>query len=175
MSRKIKKALMSTLLLGLVFFGTLGNVNAQIEKYEALYVYNISRYVEWSESFNSDAFVIGIVGNNPELKRSLEEVTKSKNIQGKKVTVKYVTSPSQGGGCNIVFVSKGSEGKINSYRSVSPNSLVISESKGGLYKGSDLNFFLDGEKLKFELSQANIDKKSLNVSGSLVKLAAKVI
>lgn len=151
------------------------SANAQMAKFEALYLYNISRYVEWPASFNAGNFVIGVVGNNPELIENLKAISGSKTIQGKKVIIKPVSSSSQGSNCHILFFSKGTESKLASYKSVAKNSLLISESNGGLKKGADLNFFIANEKLKFELSKGNIDAKQLNVSTSLVQLAAKVI
>lgn len=175
MKIKVNSFIGLTLLLTILALGSSTNVSAQMEKFEALYVYNISRYVEWPTNFNTDAFVIGIVGNNNDLIDNLENIAGSKSIQGKKVIIKNISSPTQGSACNIVFFSKGSEAKMASYKAVSTNSLFLSESKGALTKGSDLNFIIVGGKLKFELSKSNIADKPLNVSTSLVQLASNVI
>lgn len=169
------KIFISGLLLFIGGFMLQANINNQMAKFEALYMYNISRYVEWPASFNSNIFVIGVVGNNTDLIESLEGVAGTKTIQGKKVVIKQITSPAQGKGCNIIFFSKGAESKMVSYRSATTSSLFISESNGALSRGSDVNFFIQGDKLKFELSKASIGKKSLNVSNSLLELASKVI
>lgn len=151
------------------------NANAQMAKFEALYLYNISRYVEWPASFNSSNFVIGVVGYNPDLIDNLKAIAGSKTIQGKKVIIKPISSVSQGSSCHILFFSKGSESKLASYKEASKNSLLITKANGSLKRGADLNFFVANDKLKFELSKGNIESKQMNISTSLVQLAAKVI
>lgn len=171
---KTKKIFISALLLFVATFMLKANTN-EMAKLEALYVYNISRYVEWPASFNSNSFVIGIVGNNTELLESLKGIAASRTIQGKKIVLKQITAPSQGKECHILFFSEGFENRIGAYRTSTTSSLFISESNGALSRGSDLNFFVHGTKLKFELSKASIDKKSINISTSLLELASKVI
>lgn len=148
--------------------------NAQMAKFEALYLYNICRYVEWPASSSSGEFVIGLVGNNAELEANLKAISKSKTIQGRPVVVKSINSPSQGSSCHIVFFSNSAEGQIASYMPVTRNALLASESDGAIEMGSDINFFLDGNKLKFDMSNTNLSKKNLRVSADLKQLAASV-
>ena len=174
MLRKTKKPYFIALVL---FFSVFMNTNlkAQISKYQALYIYNICRYVEWPTDFNSSQFVIGIVGKNAELKTSLTKILHNKKIQNKKVIIKVITTPSQSAGCNIVFFSKGKEIQINTFVSSSTNSLFFSESVKAINKGSDINFFIDGSKLKFDLNNTNLSKKQLKLSMELKQLATNII
>lgn len=148
--------------------------NAQIAKFEALYIYNICRYIEWPPSFVSREFVIGVVGQNNELVEQLEGLAASRNIQNKKVKVKYISSDSEVNTCHIVFFTEGSEDKIASYMFRGKKALFMSESDNGLDNGSDINFFMSDSKLKFALSRTNVIKKDINVSGELEQLAAEV-
>ncbi len=167
-----RKKILIVVLVGL--FLQIHNAWGQKGKFEAMYIYNICRYVEWPSGFANNMFTIGVVGKNTELKSSLESISKSKTIQGKKVTIKEVSSPANASDCNIVFFSLGSEKSISDYLSSSSNYLICSERAGNMPSGSDINFFVVDTKLKFDYNDSNVSKKSVRVSTSLKQLASNV-
>lgn len=173
MFEKLKKTyLISIVLLVSVFSSAYSST--QVSKFQVLYIYNICRFVEWPADFNSTEFVIGVVGKNPEIEAYLNEISQSKKIQNKKVSIKVISSPAEGAKCNIVFFSEGNDSKINSYLALSPNSLIFSESSAGLKNGADINFYLDETKLKYDLADSNLSKKSLKTSNELKLMAANI-
>ena len=168
----MKRILLSgSIVILLMFFSNLGY--AQVAKFQALYVYNICRYVEWPGGFGGSNFEIGIVGYNAEFKNELQAIAGNKTIQNKKIVIKQLNSSSESGACHVLFFSKGSEKQIGDYISVAKSALVVSEASGALDKGSGINFFLESSKLKFELKKANIENKGLVINNDLLKLAAK--
>ena len=41
-----------------------GIVNAQVSRFQAMYIYNFSRMVEWPNEYKNGNFEIGVIGNN---------------------------------------------------------------------------------------------------------------
>lgn len=167
-----RKVLIVFAIVAGLFFSV--SANSQMAKFESLYIYNICRYVEWPSGSNSGQFTIGIVGNNADLENNLKAISKSKVIQGKPVVIKKISDPADASACQILFFSKGSEAKIGSYLATTKNVLIASEKDGAIDKGSDINFFLESNRLRFDLGESNLSKKSLKVSADLTQLAASV-
>ena len=161
----------------LIFFLMMAIVSvshAQKEKYQSLFIYNFTKYIKWPDSYNSDKFVIGVLGNSA-IFTSLNEMAlaKKKTGNGLVIEVKKYSSVDEIDGCNILFVSENAIdnlGQIDSRTSTKPI-LVVSDSPGMATKGSVINFVeLDG-KMKFELNESKAFGKGLIASGSLTSLA----
>ncbi|MCK5704682.1 MAG: YfiR family protein [Cyclobacteriaceae bacterium] len=165
------KKILLLFLLVLVFFNT---SIAQNHKYQSLFIYNFTKYIKWPDSYNSDKFVIGVLGNS-EILTSLSAwaLSKKKTGNGQILEVKKYSSVDEIDECNILFVSESAIdniGQIDSQTSTKPI-LVVSDSPGMAAKGSVINFVeLDG-KMKFELNESKASGKGLIVSGSLTSLA----
>ncbi len=165
-----KHLFIGALILSTMFISN--SSNAQVAKFQSLYMYNICRYVEWPASFGGSNFEIGIVGNNADLTKELQAIASSKKILNKKIVVKQVKSAGESTSCHVLFFTKGSDKRIGEF-GAAKNALIMTEASGALNKGSAINFFLDGSKLKFDLKKANAEKKGLKISNDLENLAAK--
>ena len=161
----------------LIFFLMMAIVSishAQKEKYQSLFIYNFTKYIKWPDSYNSDKFVIGVLGDS-EILASLNvmALSKKKTGNGQILEVKKYSSVDEIDECNILFVSESAIdniGQIDSQTSTKPI-LIVSDSPGMATKGSVINFVeLDG-KMKFELNESKASGKGLIVSGSLTSLA----
>lgn len=146
----------------------------QQAKFEALYLYNFCRFIEWPAGYGTNEFVIGVVGNNKEIIKHLNTYAASKTIQNKSVSVRKISGPQEAGSCHILFFAKGSEDQISFYLSTGKKTVFMSEADGALVKGSDINFFMKDNKLRFSYSKTNVDKKEVKVSADLYQLASKV-
>lgn len=169
----MKKFKLTGLIL-LVSFLIFNEAKAQVAKYQALYIYNICRLVEWPDDFKSNSFVISVVGKNAELESVLKGMASTKTIYGKPLVVKRISSPAEAKESHLIFFSKGSEKLMENFSKES-NSLFISEATDGLLKGSDINFVLKNNKLLFELHKTNMTGKSFFVSSELKNLAVNVM
>jgi hypothetical protein len=169
----MKKFKLTGLIL-IVSFIIFNEAKAQVAKYQALYIYNICRLVEWPDDFNGNNFVIALVGKNAELESVLKGMASTKTVYGKPLLIKYINSPTEAKDCHLVFFSKGSEKLMENFSKES-NSLFVSETSDGLLKGSDINFVLKNNKLLFELHKTKMSGKSFFVSSELKNLATSVL
>lgn len=147
---------------------------AQKEKYQSLFIYNFTKYIKWPDSYNSDKFVIGVIGNS-EIYSALSAMatSKKKTAAGKDIEVKKFNALGEIEDCNILFVSQdiaGSLGQIDNSTSSKPV-LIITDSPGLATQGSVINFIEKDGKIKFELNESKASSRGLIVSGSLTSLA----
>ena len=168
----MKSTILSALL---IFYMSCLTLSAQNEKFKALFLYNFIKNVEWPQSAKQGDLIIGIFGNNP-ITKELETITSSQKAGNQSMKVKVFSNVEEISNCQILYVSPGKGSaipqlisKTNGY-----STLVVSDSKGGIQQGSGINFLLDGDKLKFEISKHNIESRGLKVSANLLNLGIAV-
>lgn len=143
-------------------------------KYHPVYIYNITKYVLWPESKKSGDFVIGMLGNSP-LGKELDLMARSKTIGGQKLTIKRFTSIESATYCHILFVPADYEESFEQIvqKFKGESTMLITEKKGMIAKGSALNFVMLEDKLKFEINEKATAAAGLKVSKELSDLAIK--
>lgn len=73
---------MKRILILLALFVTITSVShAQKEKYQSLFIYNFTKYIKWPDSYNSEKFIIGVIGDS-EILQSLNAMAASKRKTG---------------------------------------------------------------------------------------------
>jgi len=168
---------MKKLIVTLIIFGAfVTTVNAQAEKYKALFIYNFTKHIEWPASQKTGDFVVGVVGQNI-LVDKLIEVTNNKKVGNQNIVIQTYKSVNEITNCNIVVLGANNSTpkklalvlqKINS------STLVVSNGNNSATKGATINFTIQNSKLKFELNNADATKRQLKISTYLHNLAVIV-
>ncbi|MGC3978731.1 MAG: YfiR family protein [Paludibacteraceae bacterium] len=158
-----------------VFYLGIVSVKAQNEKFKALFLYNFIKNIEWPQAYKQGDLVIGVLGNTPILKE-LETITGNQKAGNQPMKVKFFSNAEEVSSCHLIYVSPNKGGAIAQLLTKvnGNNTLIVSDSKGGIQQGSGINFIMDGDKLKFEISKHNIETKGLKVSASLLNLGVAV-
>ncbi len=151
-----------------LFHGLLAQNNI---KYQALFVYNFTRYIEWPSTSSSE-FVIGVVGKSS-IYDELQSVTQGKLVGSQSIKVKKVQNINEMGFCNILFISSEISSQVPQLASQikDNNTLIITERSGLINKGAGINFVINEGKQKFEISKLNLEKRGLKVNKQLVDMA----
>jgi len=146
----------------------------QKEKYQSLFIYNFTKYIKWPESYNSEKFIIAVLGNS-EVLESLNSMAsaKKKTSSGQVIEIRKYNTLLDIGDCNILFVSENTSGDIRQIESNTSSKpiLIITDTPGLATQGSIINFIETDGKIKFELNQSKASKRGLKVSASLTSLA----
>jgi len=174
MGKGVARCITITVLLA-TLFGNSFECKAQTidPKFQAIFIYGISRKVEWSS--NNDKFRIAVVGNNKALVDELKKLAATKQINDKAVVIEVLKSVTGSLNQDIVFMVGSNKNQLQScLSSASKNTLVMTEFAGAIDKGSYLNFITKGNKIAFELNKTAIGGTSLRVKDELVKLASIV-
>jgi hypothetical protein len=105
MKRKVLFGLVSVIWL-------LQSLHAQISpKYQALFVYNFTRYIEWPSN-NAPEFVIGILGKSG-IYNELQTISQGKSIGTQSIAIKKFQSVDEMSACSILFVSNEVSSKVS--------------------------------------------------------------
>jgi hypothetical protein len=140
-------------------------------KYQALFVYNFTRYIEWPSNSSSE-FVIGVIGKS-NIYNELQSVTQGKVVGSQSIKVKKVQNVNEMGFCNILFISNDVSSQVSQLAAQikDNNTLIITERAGLINKGAGINFVINDGKQKFEINKLNLEKRGLKVNKQLVDMA----
>jgi hypothetical protein len=178
---QIDKILVSTLMLAAgVARCSVTSVFAQsgeASEYQikAAFLYNFAKFVEWppeNAGGAGDPLTICIVGEDP-FGNILDDVTKGKTINGRRVLVSRL-KPGQGlKGCQIAFISSGERSQ---WKSIFPNAnragvLTVGETEGFAAEGGVIDFIREENKVHFEVNVDAAQRAKLKISSKLLSLA----
>jgi len=160
--------------ISLLFFLNL-HVNAQYNEniIKAAYIERITRFVEWpvkDGTFPVDKFVIAVYGETGFF-NTLTDIFKEKPIKDLRVIVINVKSPEQIKTCNLCYISEKAKPLIRKFVDTANSSgvLLISGSTDFSKHGVHINFYVEDEKLKFEINKKSIDSAGFKVSYLLMQ------
>lgn len=160
------------ILLAVVGLASFSAKAGQIEKYKSLFTVNFIRYVGWPEESKQGDFVIGVVQNS-ELAKELKAQTEGKKFGFQTIVIKEFNNIEAITNCQILYVSSNFNFSKNAAAvtsKVGDKTLIISEDNGAISKGSDINFVVVDDLLKFEVSPSNAQNKGLTLSSALVSM-----
>jgi len=162
------KKIFAVIVLVVVFLNTM---NAQDTKFEALFVYNFTRQIDWPTDYKSGTFYIKVLGES-EIVSELKNFTKDKKVGGTQdITVESVAVGSIGK-CHVLFIPTSKSGELSAaLAQIAGNStLVITEQSNLTSKGAGISFIKDNDVLKYQFNQGNLDKQKLKVGSDLKEL-----
>lgn len=147
---------------------------AQVHKFQAAYLYNICKHMDWPAEYKKGNFIIGVLTNNP-IVGELKKIASSKKYINQKIEVKVFKNVGAITKCHVLFVPTKQTSQTKTVLSkIGKNStLLFTSKKGAISLGSGVNFILVSSKLKFEIKKSNIIKKRIKVSSGIEKLAVK--
>ncbi len=143
---------------------------------KALFIYNFGSYVEWPPAaFSSDgrSFVIGVLGSSP-VESTLREIAATKTINGRRIAIERFNSAAAVRPCQILFVAgevSPSEQQAAIQRLGDAPVLVVGESAGFAQRGAAVNFFIEANKIRFEINVDAARQRELKISAKLLALA----
>jgi len=170
----MKKLLYLILLLALSF-----NIYAQKTGFDnstrALYILDISKYVEWDDNIQNKAdFIIGILGTDTDFYWELYNMAKTRQfIQNKPIKILLFKDINSIEKSQVLYVNNKDGFKIKQVldKTKGNNTLVISE--GYEFQESMLNFIVVGGEPRFEINEQRLNEEKLKVSQLFLAQAVK--
>ncbi len=169
------RSIKSALLLVLLFVGF--TAQAQKEKLQTAFIFQLTRLIEWCPEGKQGNFVIGILGDAPALMAELSALN-GRKVVGQAIEVRTFASAGDIVKCNMLVIPNNKSGELGaaSAKVGSNCTLIISDKSGAANQGAGISFvFLDDQsKIQYEISRGYMGKHSLNVNEQLFKLAKNV-
>jgi len=167
------------LVLALLILGS-GEARAQGKEYQikAAFLFNFAQFVQWPESAFPDAgapFCIGILGDDP-FGGVLEDTIQGETINHHKLTVRHAQRFEDLENCQMIFICKSEESRLSGIFSKidSKPILTVSEIDGFAENGGAINFYLQGNKVRFEINPGFAQRGGLKISSQLLSLGKVV-
>ncbi|HMT28309.1 MAG TPA: YfiR family protein [Bacteroidia bacterium] len=176
LNRYIFKAVLVAFLpvLSLLYaFRTVSSANEYAVK--AMFIYNFTKYLDWTRAESNSEFNIAVYGNS-EIIKYLKEIAIRKNVNGKHINVTTIFSLQEATSMQVVFIPEIYSSVINELagnpklKSV----LLITEHAGSIRKGAHINFIQIDGKMKFEMNETAMKKDGVGYSKELESLAVKI-
>jgi serine phosphatase RsbU (regulator of sigma subunit) len=170
----MKKLFYITLWLALSF-----SISAQKTGFDnstrALYILDISKYVEWDDNIQNKAdFIIGILGTDTDFYWELFNMAKTRQfIQNKPIKILLFRDINNIEKSQVLYVNIKEGFKIKQVleKTKGNNTLVISE--GYEFQESMLNFIVVGGEPRFEVNEQRLNEEKLKVSQLFLAQAVK--
>lgn len=142
------------------------------DKTKAAFLYHFTTYIQWSVTDSSENFTIGVLGNS-EITAPLEEISRLKDVRGRKITVTQLDSIEQCSPCHLLFISKSEKKRLPEIITYlkGTNTLTVSDIKNSAENGACINFVTLNGKIRFEINRKALEKMQLTASSQLLKLA----
>jgi hypothetical protein len=153
----------------LIFTGK--NIKAQDGKFQAVFIFNFYKQMEWPSDYKGTDFIIGVLGDS-DVTAMLEKLTVSKSGKTNFV-IKEFSSVSSITKCNMIYIPEDESDQFDAVqKKLSGTSTLLITEKAGLGgKGAGINFVEINDRLKFELNETAISKANIQVSDMLKSLA----
>lgn len=163
------------LLIFLFAFGISNIVNAQTPRVQALYIYNLARYMQWPAESREGDFIIGVYTNDPILSE-LQKIARTKLYLDQQIVIKVFNSVESITNCHVLYIPTKATAQIKTIvkKIWRYKTLIIANSPNAIKYGAGINFVSGASgKLEFEVKSVNIVKRGIKVSVKIEELAIK--
>jgi len=142
---------------------------------KAAFLYNFTQFVEWPDSAfasKDSPFILATVGDDP-FDGILERVTADKTASDRPIHVVHYDSPDHIGDCQVLFVPAAQEASMKEIldKLDKKSVLTVGETETFTPSGGSMRFFLEENRMRFEINTDVVDEAGLKVSAKLMKLA----
>ena len=146
------------------------------EAVKAVFLYRFAGYVTWPESSaNAPQFTIAVLGAK-NVAEQLKALLPEHPIQGKPGHVATIQGLSEVGDAQMVYVGPDYAGKLSVLVEALKDRpiLIVSDQPGALEEGSMVNFLVEHEHVRFEISTFAAKRSGLVIGSSLLAVAEHV-
>jgi len=144
--------------------------NVEYDK-KALYIYNLPNYVFWPRTIKADKFLIGVLGE------SALNAALAANVYGKKINdmpaLVEPYAPAAGKFYHMIFIAESKQKEFVKLKKELKDQpvLLIVENPYLEKAGAHICFYVDGNKVRFNVNKKQIEKCGMNVSDQLIKFS----
>lgn len=142
-------------------------------KNQALFVYNFTRMNAWPQDAQSGEFIIGVFGNSP-IHKELVEIL-NRQAGSRPFVVKQFNNVEDITKCQMIYVSSNQSRQIAAInQKLKQNkipALIITESRNSIAEGAAVNFVIENDKQRYEISETNARSLGITLGSDMIRLA----
>lgn len=143
---------------------------------KAGFIYNFTKFIKWPErvddSMRAKGVTLCVAGKDP-FGGVLDRLSESLEEKGKRLTIRRLPTLDGVQSCQILFIGPLAESRFEQLLQAVKLKpiLLIGETPGYAQKGIMVNFYIDANKVKFEINKKALDRHGFRASSELLKLA----
>ncbi|HVT88854.1 MAG TPA: YfiR family protein [Tepidisphaeraceae bacterium] len=142
---------------------------------KAAMIFNFAQFTEWpADTFQNDGapFIFATVGTDP-FHGTLEQSLAGKIFGGRPVTVVHFASVKEIRPCQVLFVSKDQDANLKQIMQIvrSKPTLTVGETDAFPWSGGVIRFYMEDNKIRFEINPKAAMEARLTISSKMMKLA----
>jgi YfiR/HmsC-like len=142
---------------------------------KAAYLYRFTQYVEWPQSGAPQIPFTIAVFDAPGVAAELRKILPNHRIKDSAAQVREVTRLQDLGAAQMVYVGPTPADRRDIIAALSAKPvLVVTDADQGLVMGSVLNFVMQNNRVRFEVSLIAADRSGLRISAELLGVATRV-
>jgi hypothetical protein len=167
---------LTMLVFAMLFVMISGKTQAQ-DKYknQAMFVYNFTRMNAWPQDAQTGDFVIGVFGNSP-IQKELTDIAATRQAGNRTIVIKQFNNVDEITKCQVIYVSPSQSRQIQAINQKLKDSkipaLLISDGRNTLEMGAAVNFVLDNDKQRYEISEANAKGVGITLGSDMIRLSS---
>ncbi|MBS3757779.1 MAG: YfiR family protein [Desulfobacterales bacterium] len=167
------------LLLGVFFTSPAFGLRAGEYEIKSAYLEKITRFIKWPDhgtaTGGKSSFVIGMAGDNP-FYGVLQEDYRSREIKGKPVRIVKIASVEAIKNCDLLFISSSEDDRLERYIRTAEryHVLTVGDTAGFAERGVHVNFYVERQKVLFEINPAAMKRAALSAASLLLDYATIV-
>jgi hypothetical protein len=143
---------------------------------KAGFIYNFTKFIQWpteiQKTIEQEDLVFCLAGKDP-FGNTLDNLSQGLREKGKGFSI--IRNPDKKilPSCNILFVSRSENKRVENWSAGTKNYpiLLIGDTTGYAQKGVGINFYIEGNKIRFEINSKAIERRGIRVSSELLNLA----
>lgn len=141
---------------------------------KAVFLYNFAQFVEWpAAAFTSEdaPLAICVLGADP-FGAALAEAVKGEAVGGRPLVARHVQDVAEVDGCQMLFISRSESGQVGAILAqLQPRPiLTVSEIDGFAGQGGSINFYLEQNKVRFEINPDAAQQLGIRLNAQLLSL-----
>lgn len=142
---------------------------------KAVFLYNFSHFIDWQNSLSSnpnDAFIIGILGNDP-FGSYMDEIVRGEKVYGHPIIIQRYSDVRDIKLCHILFLNIKDRGKVKEVVTSlqGKNILTVSDISNFALDGGIIQFYTMKNKTRLRINIAAAKNAGLNISSKLLRVA----
>ncbi len=148
------------------------------DRVKAAFLYKFCYYITWpDDAFDSPSspIEIAVIGDD-NIAQELQRVTQGRDIAGRPLTIKaysFDTLPEQ---IHLLFIGRNTAPNNSDWLNMIRHRpmLIVSDKVNGLDQGSAINFLIDNQRVRFDISLTSLKSHQLEVGSQLLSVARDV-
>lgn len=143
---------------------------------KAGFIYNFTKFIKWpdgaSQPMKSGGTILCVAGEDP-FGETLDQLSEKLESKGKRLLIRRQPTNETLNSCHILFISQSEKSRLREIIEKAERRpiLLIGETPGYAQNGVMINFYIEGNRIKFEINKQALERRGLKVSSELLDLA----